>query len=406
MTQLLRHRLSGMSFPSVVLFLMMAGLLFSRALLSLIHPVLLIWIMVEGRKKAFPTGSLIGWSLFALALPLLGCWQTPFTGKHFDLPLTWLMYPIAFYCVALLNEKNIRQLIQWCQVAAIAGILYALISYLFTLSDWNRAYGTGQSLPTFMDSDHVRFGLFLCGTGLLTWLSDGLSKQTKFIYLLILLIAILIMAVRSAWVGAIIILLTCTFYSGNENHWFRIRQMFLILFFILLAIGAGYLLFPTIQQKWAYMVYDWQQFDQSADRLGYSDGARRLINSLAWETIEKNKWPGVGWGNISSVMEINFLEKFPEQKLSFSWPFNQWLFWWLGAGISGLLLFSAWLLFPLFQGIQQKNTGIIAWTLVIAASCWVESTLSFQFGVWLHAWIGALAWRVSMTNKTSVPIRE
>jgi O-antigen ligase len=116
--------------------------------------------------------------------------------------------------------------------------------------------------------------------------------------------------------------------------------MFLILFFILLAIGAGYLLFPTIQQKWAYMVYDWQQFDQSADRLGYSDGARRLINSLAWETIEKNKWPGVGWGNISSVMEINFLEKFPEQKLSFGWPFNQWLFWWLGAGISGLLLFS------------------------------------------------------------------
>jgi len=38
----------------------------------------------------------------------------------------------------------------------------------------------------------------------------------------------------------------------------------------------------------------------------------------------------------------------------FGWPFNQWLYWWMGSGWWGMLLFSGWLLYPIILGFQQK----------------------------------------------------
>lgn len=390
--------------PSAIVLLMLAGLLFSRAALSISHGLFLLVFIINYRQHDFTTTGMKGWSLWALILPFLGCWQMPFTGQHFDLLLTWSMYPIAFLSVSGLDESTLYRFIHWCRLAAFAGIVYALSSYLLSQATWTEAYGTGQSLPTFMDTDHVRFGLFLCGTGLLTWLSNNLSFRTKFIYLLLLLTAILFMAVRTAWIVASILLFICTYYSTNGSALQRKLRPLLILLAILLAASLGYLLFPTVQQKWAYMIYDWQQYAAQPEQLAYSDGARRFINSLAWDVSSRYTFTGAGWGNIAPVLQSAFTEKYPGQTLSFSWPFNQWLFWWLGSGIIGVVLFSAWLLFPLIKGLQEKNSGIIAWTLAITASCWVESTLSLQYGVWLHAWILALVWQLTHNKNTSSKI--
>ena len=397
--QTIKSRLAT-SVPSAIVLLMLAGLLFSRAALSISHGLFLLVIIINFRQHDLTTSGMPGWSLWALALPLLGCWQIPFTTQHFDFLLTWLMYPIAFLSVSRLDESTLHRFIHWCRLAAFAGIIYALSSYFLSQATWAKAYGTGQSLPTFMDTDHVRFGLFLCGTGLLTWLSNNLSVRVKFIYLLLLLTAILFMAVRTAWIVASIVLLTCAYYSTNGSALQRRLRPLLILIAILLAASLGYLLFPTVQQKWAYMVYDWQQYAAQPEQLGYSDGARRFVNSLAWEVSGQHTLTGTGWANIAPTLQTAFAEKYPGQTLGFSWPFNQWLFWWLGSGVIGVVLFSAWLLYPLIKGWQEKNSGIVAWTLAITASCWVESTLCFQYGVWLHAWILALAWQLTQNKKT------
>lgn len=396
------------SIPAAIILLMLVGLLFSRAILSISHGLFLLIFIFNYRQQDFPSSGMQGWSLWALILPLLGCWQMPFAAQHFDFLLTWAMYPIAFLSVSRLNESTLHQFIHWCRLAAFAGIVYAISSYFLSQAAWVKAYGAGQSLPTFMDTDHVRFGLFLCGTGLLTWLSNNLSVRTKFIYLLILLAAILFMAVRTAWVAASILLLTCSFYANNRTSngsAFRrsLRPIFILLL-IILAASLGFLLFPTVQQKWAYMVYDWQQYAAQPAQMGYSDGARRFVNTLAWEVAGKHTLTGTGWANIAPTLQAAFAEKYPGQTLGFSWPFNQWLFWWLGSGVIGVVFFSAWLLFPLIKGIQEKNSGIVAWTLAITASCWVESTLSFQYGVWLHAWMLALAWRLSQNKNATAGI--
>jgi len=286
-------------------------------------------------------------------------------------------------------------LIRTCQWAALAGILYAIISYCINTSGWIKAYGTGQSLPTFMDNDHVRFGIFLCGTGLITWLSNELSTRTKYIFCFILIGSILFMAVRSAWIGALILVLTLSFFSSRGTFVQRSKTILFVILLISLAVLTGYFLFPTIQQKWNYITYDWQQYSLQTNRLEYSDGTRRLVNSLAWETVQTKPITGFGWSNIAPALQTAFADKHPGQHLTFSWPFNQWLFWGLGSGSIGALLFTGWMGYPIWKGFYKKNAGIIAWTLVVMASCLVESTLAFQYGVWLHAWIGAIAWRLS-----------
>jgi O-antigen ligase len=406
MVKQLLQRISWDFFIRFLLFLMVAGLLFSRAILSISHLFLLIWIILAHPKNRQPQSTMTWWSILALLLTFLGCWQSPFSFKHFDLLVTWTMYPIAFFCIVRLTEPILQFLIRICQWAALAGILYALLSYCINTSGWIEAYGTGQSLPTFMDSDHVRFGIFLCGTGLITWLSDELSIRNKYIFCFILIGSILFMAVRSAWIGALILVLTLSYFSSRGTFVQRSKTILLIILLISLAILSGYILFPTIQQKWNYMAYDWQQYSFQYNRLSYSDGARRLVNSLAWETIQTNPVTGFGWSNIAPALRSAFTNQYPGEQLTFNWPFNQWLFWGLGSGSIGALLFTGWVGFPFLKGVQEKNVGIIAWTLVILASCLVESTLAFQYGVWLHAWMGAIAWRLSTKKRDTSKLNE
>jgi O-antigen ligase len=154
------------------------------------------------------------------------------------------------------------------------------------------------------------------------------------------------------------------------------------------------------------MVYDWQQYSQQADRLKYSDGARRLLNAVAWDAITEKNQSNLGWAGIAPALQTAFSQQYPGEILPFKWPFHQWLFWWMGAGLIGMILFTAWLFFPVLQGFRKNNSGAIAWTLVITASCWVESTLSFQYGVWLHAWIGAAAWYMQKWEGKTESISE
>jgi hypothetical protein len=395
MLKQLLHRTSWDIFIRPLLLLMVMGLMFSRAMLSITQALLLIWIILAPPKNQPSETTMTWWSTLALLLTFLGCWQSPFSFKHFDLLVSWTMYPIAFFCIKRLTEPNLQFLVRTCQWAALAGILYAIISFCINTSGWIEAYGTGQSLPTFMDNDHVRFGIFLCGTGLITWLSNELSSRTKYIFCFILIGSILFMAVRSAWIGALILVLTLSFFSSRGTFIQRSKTILFVILLISLAVLTGYFLFPTIQQKWNYIAYDWQQYSPQTNRLEYSDGSRRLVNSLAWETVQTKPITGFGWSNIAPALQTAFADKHPGQHLTFSWPFNQWLFWGLGSGSIGALLFTGWMGYPIWKGLYEKNTGIIAWTLVVMASCLVESTLSFQYGVWLHAWIGAIAWRLS-----------
>ncbi|MBU3743007.1 MAG: hypothetical protein FGM61_00475 [Sediminibacterium sp.] len=391
----IQRSFSGNNYANILFLLMLIGLFFSRALLSFSQVFWILWLLRDWKKNKAFSKSFVIWSGIAPLIGLLGCWQHFFQGNHFDYILTLVMYPIAFQVCARIPLIRLQQWIVFILIAALIGIVYASVTYWQQSSFWQKAYGSGRSLPTFMDGDHVRFGLLLCGTGCLLLITHQFTTIKRVIFLGALLLAIAFMAVRTAWVGMLLILLV---YGLNQllHHSTKKSKGIIIVAGLatLLLIGFAYRYFPTVQQKWAYTRYDWQQYSQDSTSLRYSDGARRIINSLAWKEITENDATNLGWGNIAGSLRAAFEKAYPGYPVSFTWPFNQWLYWWMGAGLGGMLLFTIWLLYPLISGCRPFRWGRIGWTLAIAAACLVESTLSFQYGVWIHAWIGAMVFRI------------
>lgn len=392
---------------SWLFIIMLAGLFYSRAILSISQVIWAIWYLIILMRQGKKDTAFSYWSAGVLVIGLLGCWQTPFQWKHFDYLLTLLMYPIAFHVCSRIPAHILQKWILYCFGAAVIGIAYAWIAYSQASGKWILAYGSGKSLPTFMDADHVRFGIYLSGTGMLVLLLKKISTPLRWGMIALLVIAIAFMAVRSAWIASIIILLSYLTMGLTQKQGRTRMKLWLGAGISLVIISAvAYKLFPTVQQKWAYTQYDWQAYAGDSSNLTYSDGARRMINTLAWKEITENNQANKGWAGIAPTLQQAFTKQFPRSTLSFTWPFNQWLYWWMGAGMVGMGLFTLWLLLPLWKAMRKKQWTILAWTLVITATCLVESTLSFQYGVWLHAWIGAIAWNLQEQQSMHTDLTE
>lgn len=379
--------------------LLLAGLLWSRALLSIVTGIMAIFALNEwyiNKKPSFKQPIFI-WCCIPLILLFTGIYQDGFTPNNNQLLLTFAVYPIAGLTAITANKFDFTKTISqpWIHAALIA-LVYPLGWFIFYSSTAIEQYGIGKSLPVFMDNDHVRFSIFLCSAMLFTLLpvTNARYKKTSFI---ILLIAILFLAVRTAWVLAFIILLGFGIHQILHNPSFKRYTSIKLIIAIICIIGLiG--IFPTAQQKIKYSIYDWQHFNQKGYDSTYSDGTRRAVNMAAWKAIQDDHATSIGWSAISSTLKNKFTQQFNGHTTQYGWPFNQWLFWWMGSGWIGMLLFSLWLFYPAWYGFMHNNPFLIIWTFAIAVSCLVETTLNYQYGVFLHVWPLVICWQSFKKN--------
>jgi O-antigen ligase len=368
--------------PQIIALLILSGLLWSRALLSMAEGVAALYGIIFLFKKENKITVFVLWSFIPIVLFGLGIYQT---GIHESMDLDYLLTLIAYpalilFHVSLDSDQRKQVGIIWV-ITILLSLLYPLGWYVSHTDEAYRRYKEGQSLPTYMSSDHVRYGIFVC-SGLIPLLYEKLFKnRTQSILVIILLLVIVFLSVRSAWVALLIILLI---YSIGHFKWLQLAGGFLLL--IIFAF-ASYKLIPTVEQKVIYTIYDWKSYPAGKYDPDFSDGARRSINKVAWKTIREKHRTNVGWNNVPSVLQEEFQLDYPGSTLKYGWPFNQFLFWWMGAGLIGVILFSLWLFYPVLIFFKQKNKALLSWSLIIAATCIVESTLNMQYGVFLHAWV-------------------
>jgi O-antigen ligase len=264
---------------------------------------------------------------------------------------------------------------------AIISCLYPLGWYVTHLTEAQLRYASGKTLPTFMQ-DHVRYGLFL-SSGLLILLYEKLfAPKLQIVLSIFLAFCLVILSVRTAWVALLILAII---WISSKSRRFVLPLGIAALLLICLA---AYQFLPTVQQKINYIRWDWESYKVNNYQPDFSDGTRRVINQISWELIYQKKQSNLGWSRVAPTLQTEITNRFPAATVTYGWPFNQYLFWWMGAGIIGLLLFSSWLLSPVIFFFNNKP--VFSWTLVFAASCLVESTLNLQYGVFLHAWLMAL----------------
>jgi hypothetical protein len=366
----------------------LAGLLWSRAILSMSMGVWFIFSLWHFRSwiNGWRNNPLLFWGMVPVILALLGIWQSPAAGAGWDHLLTLATYPVAALSVtsiASINKRLLRTLGYCWIIAALLSLLYPLGWYLFNSMAALERYSSGQSLPVFMDNDHVRFSIFLSAAALLAWFNRHTHKWLL-PACIFLLISIIFLSARTGWamvlvMGLIVFIQTIFSKKGLKKGIFLITCL-------LVTCTLSWFLFPTVQHKIGYSLYDWQQYSPGKYDPTLSDNARYAINKTAWDAIQSGK-QNIGWANIPETLQTHFKQLFPAYTTGFGWPFNQWLFWWMGSGWWGMLLFSIWLFFPAYLGIREKNAAAVCWTFAIAASCLVETNLGYQYGVWLHSWV-------------------
>jgi hypothetical protein len=379
-----------------LMILLLAGLLWSRALLSIATGLWVIFFIINPNewKKLIVKNNLVLWCLAPLLLFFTGAWQDPSNEKNYQLLLTFCAYPIAGLAATYFDRNLLAKKIIpiWIIVALIA-LLYPIGWFLIHSQEAIIGYGSGKSLPVFMDNDHVRFGIFLCSALLLS-LTPIVKTTFNKIISLILVASILFLSVRTAWVMAFIIVIGyllnsfITISTPNKKQliWKTLGGISVVLMLVFSI--------PTAKQKIAYTIFDWQQYNSQQYDNSYSDGVRRAINNVSWKMINQKKIESIGWAAIPSTLQTNFSEQYNGSSTQFGWPFNQWLFWWIGAGWWGTILFTIWLFYPAYIGWKQKNIFLITWTIAIAASCLVECTLNYQYGVFLHVWPIVFCWKL------------
>ncbi len=368
----------------------LAGLLWSRAVLSISMGFWLAFSICHFRCwiNGWRSNPILFWGTAPVILGLLGVWQSPAAGAGWDHLLTLATYPVVALSIASIAsiEPRLFRTLSYCWViAALLAVLYPLSWYIFNSTAAHERYSSGQSLPVFMDNDHVRFSIFLCAAALHAWFNRHTNK-----WLLpasvFLLISIIFLSARTGWVIVLIMGLIISIQTLFSKQHKSLGKGICMMVGLLAVCVICWLLFPTVQHKMGYSLYDWHQYTPGKYDPTLSDNARYAINKAAWHAIQSGD-QNTGWANVPSILQDHFKQLFPAYTTGFGWPFNQWLFWWMGSGWLGLLLFSVWLFFPAYLGIRQKNTAVVCWTFAIAASCLVETNLGYQYGVWLHCWI-------------------
>ena len=371
----------------------LAGLLWSRAILSLSMGLWLIFSLWHFRSwiNNWRNNPILLWGIAPIFFALLGIWQSPTASAGWDHLLTLATYPVvalSITSIASIDTRLFRTLSFCWIIAALLALLYPLSWYLFNSMAAHERYSSGQSLPVFMDNDHVRFSIFVSAAALLAWFNRHTHK-----WLLpacfFLLLSIIFLSVRTGWVMVIVMGLIVSIQTAFSKK--RLKKGMFMMACLLVICVLAWFLFPTVQHKIGYSLYEWQQYSPGKYDPTLSDNARYAINKTAWSAIQSGK-QNIGWANIPETLQTHFKQLFPAYTTGFGWPFNQWLFWWMGSGWWGMLLFSIWLFFPAYLGIRKKNTAIVCWTFAIAASCLVEANLGYQYGVWLHSWV-LLIWK-------------
>lgn len=384
-----------------LLIILLGGFFWSRAILSI---TVAVWAVISfyqiiKENKSVLKSSIFIWSFIPLCLWLLGAWQEPMGKLNFDYFLTLTGYP-AIVLIVFATPKEIienKWIKIWLWATALA-VTYPLFWYLKDFTAAHKAYGTGQSLPTFMDTDHVRFSIFLCSSFLFILCSNIIQKKFKIIFGTVLFIFILFLSVRTGWVLLLSIIFLYVLLNFIKSKQINISQLLKGSIILIASITILYFAFPNMQQKIAYSIWEYQQYQPGKYNPNFSDGTRRSINDAAWQWLQSNTSANTGWQSVPATLQSAFSKYFMHQTTEFGWPFNQWLYWWMGSGWWGMLLFSIWLFYPLVKALQQNNFGIICWTLAIALSCIVETTLNYQYGVLLHILPLAILWKISPTS--------
>lgn len=386
-----------------LLLLMLAGCLWSRALLSVstilfiaaacLHSGFLLQI-----KKAF-SGILTCSIMLLFFIPFVsGLWSSDIiTWKEVMLDkLPFLFLPIAFSREWKINKD------QWKFFAFI------IVSFLLVATFWSagqyflskelidKSYLRSKLIPVPIFSDHIRFSWLVCAgfiTSIFLAEKPGNTKH-RFFYFAIALwffVYLHLLAARTGLIGCYIFIFVWGISLFFEKE---MRNKYGLILFVITAIAiTAWFFFPTLRNRINYMKYN-LSFITKNEYLPHSNDGNRILSLKAGWAILKENPLGVGAGDVKNEVsewyDTHLKDISDEDKI---FPANEWLIHGDTAGWPGVLVFTIAFFAPLFNLNKKGGLFIVGLHLTAFIACFFDSSLEVQAGVFIYSFISLWWWK-------------
>ncbi len=394
----------------LVILLLLVGLFFSRALLSIgtgLFFLLSSWGISFRKTKQVLSQNNYYWLLALLfLLPLMsGIWSTDQVEwwNRIQVKIPLLIIPWAFLVMPVLS-KRAYYLISWCYIIlVIVTSLYSVVLFANDASTFLQAYHKAGLLQVAFDNDHVRYSwaIVIALLLLVTLYKNKINSRIENL-LCIFLITWLVFYLHllAAKTGLI------TFYLGfylyciyclltAQRKWIPIVGAFLPVLLILIA----YYCLPSFQHRLHYVVWDYQQYANGHFLPGSPDGSRVASWKAGLSIFSNHCWGGVGAGDLWQYMQSYYQQNFPLFTAHDRILPNQILVYAASMGLPGLVLILSIGLYPFCIKQERKNIIWICFHAGNLICLFTDIGLEGQYGVFLFSFF--TSW-FSVKNQASL----
>jgi O-antigen ligase len=386
--------------PAISLLLVMAGLLFSRAVLS-IGVVLLFMSALFFSKQPlsyFPKSAWFYIPLLFLVFTLfdfLRAESSSSWNKDLEINVLWVVMAFSVSKLHNLQESKLYpwlRIIFYCMVALINAI--SVIQYLLNREAIDLLLLQSKHIPIAGGMHHIYFGILNAGLILLKlseWLifrKEAHARWSKFEWagVTIILISMHVLSSRTGLFSFYIVLLSILIFAAIQ--WKERRKI--ISWVLLLAIVfpvISYITLPSFRNKIANTSEDIKATEKGGEDVNFkSMGMRKEAWKTAIEIIRSHPFIGVGSGNVESAMSKQYEKNqsllIAENRIG---PHNQFLEFGIKNGLIGILLLLSLFIYLLVKGLRTQNLPLLATLALFSISFMLESVLERQHGIIIFA---------------------
>jgi len=394
----------------VSIMIMLAGLLFSRFLLSsglIIFAVsCFVGQNVKNKMRSFVCSPIL-WSMSLLfLLPLLsGLWSedTLKWSQILRIKLPLFLLPLSVAGFDDFEKEDWEKIAFAFLSLVLIGAGWSLWQYLQDVQLVQEAYLRAQTIKTPLGNDHVRFSL-LVSIAILTAVFLSVQNQKKstrgvvvglWLAALLLVIYLHVLAARTGLICVYVAaLITITWFLTKLKNSWRYAWVFVL---IIAIPFVSWFAFPTFKNRISYVRYDLSSIRDSVYRTGSNDGNRLVSIKAGWKLQNQRPLAGVGFGDIETETRKWYLANYPQMAdTDRILPSSEWMIYGAGAGWPGFMLFSIIMIIPFFSRARVANICWVLLNISLLLSYLFDIGLEVQYGVFVHAFM--LLWWYKWLN--------
>lgn len=375
--------------------LMIAGLLFARAILSVAMIVCFVNALhpekIGENWRQFKRNWFGILSVAFLLVYILSVFWSDDKGEWLSsvlIKLPFLFLPFAMTDLPLQNKIFVKKIIATILVLLFSGMVYSFCFLALA------RYRTGVHLPTPVEDDYIRFTITLALSMLFpVYLYRKkeeymLNKMQLRLLLLWSIVTIIYIHVEAAKTGLLAfyilagVLLLHSFIRGRNA---LLKASGILVLIVIGAVALSRL--PSVQHEIKAFEFEkkvWETRDSAAFNRSYSFVPRIISYKVAGGLISNQPVLGLGAGDVMAEIDSVYRNAYPMiRKDGRILPHNQLLCTALATGIPSAILLLLLIITP-FTVRRYRNIYMTATSIILIFGMMIEPMLEVQFGVFVY----------------------